>query len=265
LKGRRVSTVLFERQGTIARITLNRPDRLNSIDAAMRQELLQAVATAGDAGTRALILTGAGRAFCTGQDLAERVMPPGAPPPDLGQSIETFYKPLVLALRALPMPVIAAVNGAAAGAGASLALACDIVLAARSALFIQAFSKLGLGPDCGGSYFLPRLVGTARALGLVLTADKLGSEQAEQWGLIWKCVDDDNLMAEAEALARRFAEGPPLAYAAIKRTMYASPHNTLAQQLDLERDTQRALGRSDDYREGVAAFMDKRAPRFRGE
>ncbi len=259
-----MSAVLFERQGTVARITLNRPDRLNSIDAAMRKDLLQAVAAAGEADTRALILTGAGRAFCTGQDLAERVMPPGAPPPDLGQSIETFYKPLVLALRALPIPVIAAVNGAAAGAGASLALACDIVLAARSAVFIQAFSKLGLGPDCGGSYFLPRLAGTARAMGLVLTADKLPAEQAAAWGLIWQCVDDDRLMPEAEALATRFAQGPPLAYAAIKRTLYASPANTLEQQLDLERDTQRALGHSADYREGVAAFIDKRAPQFKG-
>jgi 2-(1,2-epoxy-1,2-dihydrophenyl)acetyl-CoA isomerase len=260
-----VAAVLFDRKGAIVRITLNRPDRLNSIDDAMRRELLQATAAAAEAGTRALILTGAGRAFCTGQDLAERVMPPGSPPPDLGQSIETFYKPLVLALRALPVPVIAAVNGAAAGAGASLALACDIVLASRQAVFIQAFSKLGLGPDCGGSYFLPRLVGTARAMGLVLTADKLSAEQAEQWGLIWKCVDDDKLMPEAEALAQRFAEGPPLAYAAIRQVMYASPHHTLAQQLDLERDTQRALGYSEDYREGVAAFMEKRTPAFRGK
>ncbi len=260
-----MSAVLFELQGPIVRITLNRPDRLNSIDAAMRGELLQAVKDAETTGARAVILTGAGRAFCTGQDLSERIMPPGAPPPDLGQSIESFYKPLVLALRALPMPVIAAVNGAAAGAGASLALACDIVLAARSAVFIQAFSKLGLGPDCGGSYFLPRLAGSARAMGLVLTADRLPAGQAEEWGLIWKCVDDDRLMPEAETLAQRFADGPPLAYAAIKRTMYASTHNTLAQQLDLERDTQRDLGRSGDYREGVTAFMEKRMPRFQGK
>ena len=260
-----MSSVLYGCQDGLARITLNRPDRLNSFNAAMHGELRQALERARSDQARALILTGAGRAFCTGQDLAERVTPPGAPPPDLGHSIETYYKPLVLALRALPLPVIAAVNGAAAGAGANLAFACDIVLAARSAVFIQAFSKLGLGPDCGGSYFLPRLTGTARAMGLLLTADNVAAGQAEEWGLIWKCVDDDRLMPEAEALAARFVLGPPLAYAAIKRTLYASPANTLEQQLDLERDVQQALGRSEDYREGVAAFMEKRTPAFKGK
>ena len=260
-----MSNVLHEFRDGVARITLNRPDKLNSFTAAMHGELRQAIERTRTDGARALILSGAGRAFCTGQDLAERVMPPGAPPPDLGHSIETYYKPLVLALRNLPLPVIAAVNGAAAGAGANLAFACDIVIAARSAIFIQAFCKLGLAPDCGGSYFLPRLAGTARAMGLALTGDRLTAEQAESWGLIWKCVDDDKLLHEAEALAARFAQGPPLAYAAIKRTLYASPDNTLEQQLDLERDTQRELGRGEDYREGVTAFMEKRTPHFRGK
>lgn len=257
--------ILYQFSDGVARITLNRPEKMNSLNAAMHGELRQAIARTGPDGARALILTGAGRAFCTGQDLSERVAPPGAPPPDLALSIETHYKPLVLALRALPIPVIAAVNGAAAGAGANLALACDIVLAARSAFFLQAFSKLGLAPDCGGSYFLPRLAGSARAMGLALTAGKLPAEQAAAWGLIWQCVDDDQLMAETEGLAARFAQGPPLAYAAIKRTLYASPHNTLEQQLDLERDTQGALGRSEDYREGVAAFMEKRPAVFKGK
>ncbi len=260
-----MSGVLYAFRDGVARITLNRPDKLNSFTAAMHGELRQAIERVRSDGAHALVLTGAGRAFCTGQDLAERVVPPGTPLPDLGHSIETYYKPLVLALRSLPLPVIAAVNGAAAGAGANLAFACDIVLAARSAVFIQAFCKLGLAPDCGGSYFLPRLAGTARALGLALTGDRLPAEQAESWGLIWKCVDDDRLMQEAEALAARFAQGPPLGYAAIKRTLYASTANTLDQQLDLERDTQRELGRSKDYREGVAAFMEKRPPAFTGK
>lgn len=260
-----MSAILYQFSDGVARITLNRPDKLNSLNEAMHGELRQAIGRVQTDGARSLILTGAGRAFCTGQDLSERVTPPGAPPPDLGLSVETHYKPLVLALRALPLPVIAAVNGAAAGAGANLALACDIVLAARSAFFIQAFSRLGLAPDCGGSYFLPRLAGTARALGLALTAGKLPAEQAAAWGMIWQCLDDDKLMPEAEALAVRFAQGPPLAYAAIKRALYASPHNTLEQQLDMERDTQGQLGRSEDYREGVAAFMEKRPAVFKGK
>lgn len=256
--------ILFELCDGIARITLNRPDKLNSFNNAMHAELREALARTREAGARVLLITGAGRGFCSGQDLADRVVADGAPPPDLGLSIETNYKPLALTLRSLPMPVICAVNGVAAGAGANLALACDIVLAARSASFIQAFCKLGLMPDCGGSYFLPRLVGSARALGLTLLGDKLPAEQAAAWGLIWKCVDDEQLMPEAEALAQHFANAPTKGLAAIKRALNASADNTLAQQLDVERDTQRELGRSEDYREGVRAFMEKRKPEFKG-
>ena len=259
-----MSSVLFECRDGVARITLNRPDKLNSFSVGMRSELLQAIRRVGAEDARALILTGSGRAFCTGQDLAERVMTPDAPPPDLGQSIESFYKPLVLGLRSLPLPVIAAVNGPAAGAGANLALACDVVLAARSAVFIQAFRKLGLAQDCGGSYFLPRLAGTARAMGLALTGDRLGAEQAEAWGLIWKCVDDDKLMAEARKLASNLATQPTKGLAFIKRALQASVNNTFDQQLDLERDLQREAGQSADYREGVTAFMERREPKFRG-
>ena len=254
--------ILFDQADGIARITLNRPDRLNSFTTAMHAELRDALGRAG--GARVLVLTGAGRGFCAGQDLSDRAVAADAERPDLGASIEHNYRPLVLALRALPMPVICAVNGVAAGAGANIALACDIVLAARSASFIQAFCKIGLVPDSGGTYFLPRLVGTARAMGLALLGDKLSAEQAEAWGLIWKCVDDDRLAAETDQLARHFAAAPTRGLALTKRALYAAAHNTLESQLDLERDCQRELGYSEDYREGVAAFMEKRAPRFQG-
>lgn len=257
--------ILFELREGIARITLNRPDKLNGFNAAMHGELREAQERTRDEGARVLLLTGAGRGFCTGQDLSERVVAADAPPPDLGLSIETFYKPLILSLRALPMPVVCAVNGVAAGAGANLALACDIVLAARSATFIQAFCKLGLVPDAGGTWFLPRLVGSARAMGLALLGDRLTAQQAADWGLIWKCVDDGSLMAEAEALAAHFAQAPTAGLAAAKRALQASAGNTLEQQLDLERDAQRERGRSADYREGVAAFMEKRPPAFTGK
>jgi len=213
---------------------------------------------------RALLLTGAGRGFCAGQDLSDRVIAAAAEPVDLGYTISTHYNPLIRTLRELPKPVVCAVNGVAAGAGANIALACDVVLAARSASFIQAFCKIGLVPDSGGTYFLPRLVGTARAMGLALLGDKLGAEDAERWGLIWKCVDDAKLMDEARALAAQLAAGPTKALGEIKRAIYASPANMLDAQLDFERDLQRELGRSGDYREGVAAFMEKRAPKFRG-
>jgi 2-(1,2-epoxy-1,2-dihydrophenyl)acetyl-CoA isomerase len=257
--------ILFSVADGIARLTLNRPARLNSFIVAMHEEVRDALTqVAADRSVRVLVLTGAGRAFCAGQDLADRSVAPGAAPPDLGESIERYYGPLVLALRRLPIPVLCAVNGAAAGAGANIALACDIVIAARSASFLEAFCKLGLLPDTGGTYFLPRLLGQARATGLAMLGDKLSAEQAAAWGLIWKCVDDDQLVAETETLARRFASAPTLGLARTKQALQASGLNTLEQQLDLERDGMRELGRSADYREGVAAFMNKRTPRFVG-
>jgi 2-(1,2-epoxy-1,2-dihydrophenyl)acetyl-CoA isomerase len=257
--------LLFEIRDGVARVTLNRPERLNSFNDAMHAELRDAlVRVRGDTSARAMLLTGAGRGFCAGQDLSDRAVAPGETAVDLGASIDRNYKPLVLALRALPMPVVCAVNGVAAGAGANIALACDIVIAAKSASFIQAFCRIGLVPDSGGTFFLPRLVGSARAMGLALTGDKLSAEQAAAWGLIWKCVDDDELMPSAEALAAQFAAGPTRGLAAIKASLQRSGANSLEAQLDLERETQRALGYSDDYREGVAAFVDKRPPKFAG-
>lgn len=258
-------SVLFEVQEGYALVTLNRPDRLNSFNPEMHERLRDALGQVKSRDdVRALLLTGAGRGFCAGQDLADRVVKPGGPPPDLGYTIGTFYNPLVRGLRKLEKPVVCAVNGVAAGAGANLALACDVVLAARSASFIQAFCKIGLMPDSGGTYFLPRLVGTARAMGLALLGEKLSAEDAERIGLIWKCVDDAELMDTARAIAAGFGKGPTKAYGAIKEALYASPHNTLDAQLNLERDIQRELGRTEDYREGVSAFMEKRPPGFKG-
>ncbi|MDO8789040.1 MAG: 2-(1,2-epoxy-1,2-dihydrophenyl)acetyl-CoA isomerase PaaG [Sulfuritalea sp.] len=257
--------ILLSLENGIARITLNRPDRLNSFNAEMHLELRDAVSKARHENARVLLLTGAGRAFCAGQDLSERNVMAGSDPVDLGYTIETYYRPLVLSLRALEMPVICAVNGIAAGAGASIALACDLVVAARSATFIQAFCKLGLVPDAGGTWALPRLVGTARAMGLAMLGDKLSAEQAEAWGLIWKCVDDDKLMAEAERLAVHFSTAPTKGLARTKQAIYASSGNNLEQQLELERASQQELGFGHDYREGVAAFMEKRSPNFRGD
>ena len=258
-------SILFTIDAGIARLTLNRPDRLNSFNDAMHAEVRDALARVkADASVRVLLLTGAGRGFCAGQDLGDRAVAPGGEPVDLGASIERNYKPLVLGLRALPLPVVCAVNGVAAGAGANLALACDLVVAAKSASFIQAFCKIGLIPDSGGTYFLPRLVGTARALGLSMLGDKLPAEQAAQWGLIWQCVDDAELPAATDKLLAHLAQAPTRALAAIKEALQASAGNTLPAQLDLERDLQRALGFGADYREGVAAFAAKRLPRFSG-
>jgi 2-(1,2-epoxy-1,2-dihydrophenyl)acetyl-CoA isomerase len=258
-------TILFAEDGAVATITLNRPDKLNSFTAQMHGELHEAIARVRAGGrARCLVLTGAGRGFCAGQDLSDRVMGADQAPPDLGHTLATLYNPLVMSLRALEMPVVCAVNGVAAGAGANLALACDIVLAARSASFIEAFCRLGLVPDAGGTYALPRLVGIARAMGLAMLGDKLTAEQAAQWGLIWKVVDDDKLAAETDALARHLAAQPTRGLALIKRAIHASAGNTLERQLALEAELQREAGRSDDYREGVAAFMAKRPPSFTG-
>ena len=259
-------TIQFTIDTGIATLTLNRPERLNSFTQAMHREVRDALdRVQADNSVRVLLLTGAGRGFCAGQDLNDRAVEPGAPGVDLGESVEKYYAPLVTTLRTLPLPVICAVNGVAAGAGANLALACDIVLAARSASFIEAFCKLGLIPDTGGTWALPRLVGPARAMGLALLGDRLPAEKAEQWGLIWRCVADEDLMAEAMAMARHFATAPTKGLAYTKKAMLASSTNTLEQQLALEGQMMRELGYSHDYREGVAAFIEKRQPDFKGE
>jgi 2-(1,2-epoxy-1,2-dihydrophenyl)acetyl-CoA isomerase len=257
-------SIVFENQDGIARLTFNRPERLNSFNTEMHAEVRAALANLRETPALVLVITGAGRGFCAGQDLNDRAVAPGGAAPDLAASIEKYYKPLVLALRALPLPVIAAVNGVAAGAGANIALACDLVIAARSASFVQAFAKLGLIPDSGGTWFLPRLVGSARALGLALLGEKLSAEQAAAWGLIWRCVEDAELAAVVDELARHFATAPTRGLARTKQAIYEGLGRTLAQQLDIERDYQGELGHSADYAEGVAAFTEKRTPRFSG-
>jgi 2-(1,2-epoxy-1,2-dihydrophenyl)acetyl-CoA isomerase len=254
--------IQFERTGHIARITLNRPDRLNSFTRAMHAELRDALANLGDA--RVVVLTGAGRGFCAGQDLNDRAVAPGEAV-DLGETVEESWNPLIRTLATLPQPVIARVNGVAAGAGANIALACDIVIAAKSAKFIQSFSALGLIPDSGGSWHLPRLIGQARALGLALTGEPLPAEKAAEWGLIWKSVEDDALDAEVDAVAAKLAALPPLGLAAIKQIIRTSSSRSLDQELDLQRDEMRRLGFTEDYREGVAAFLEKRPAQFKGK
>ena len=261
-----MSSILVSLDAGVLGITLNRPDKLNAFNPEMHQRLKAALERARDeSAVRAVLLTGAGRGFCAGQDLAERNVAPGAAPIDLSVTLGSYYNPLVRRMRELPKPIVCAVNGVAAGAGANIALACDIVLAARSASFLQAFSRIGLLPDSGGTYFLPRLAGTARAMGLALLAEKLSADDAERWGLIWKAVDDAQLLQEASSIAKALAEGPTKAYGLIKKAMYASASNTLDAQLDLERDLQREAGVSEDYREGVSAFMQKRKPVFKGK
>jgi 2-(1,2-epoxy-1,2-dihydrophenyl)acetyl-CoA isomerase len=257
--------ILVDRRQGYRVITLNRPQRLNAFTIPMHQALTKALdEVEQDQSCRALMLTGAGRAFSSGQDLNERVTASG----DVvvpGEALQKYYNPLVLRLRALPIPVVAAVNGACAGASCNIALACDIVLAARSATFLQPFARLGIIPDAGGTWLLPRLVGQARARGLSLLAEPLSAEKAEQWGLIWKVVDDDALMAEAEKLCAHFASAPTVGLSLIKRALDAAEDNDLATQLDLERQSQREAGSTPDYKEGVKAFLAKRKPVFTGK
>jgi 2-(1,2-epoxy-1,2-dihydrophenyl)acetyl-CoA isomerase len=256
--------VLVSLDSGVLRVTLNRPDTLNAFTVAMTQALAAAMSRAeSDSAIRCVLVTGAGRGFCAGQDLTERDM--NAKDIDLGGGLEARYNPLIRRMRALPKPIVCAVNGVAAGAGANFALACDLVIAARSASFIQAFVRIGLVPDCGGSYFLPRLAGTQRAMALAMTGDRLSAPDAERWGVIWKCVEDSILDSESEKLALQLASGPTRSLGLIKKAIYASAGNSLDAQLDLERDLQREVGRGKDYREGVAAFLEKRKPAFSGE
>lgn len=257
-------TVLLDKSGGVARLTLNRPDKLNSFSRQMHSHLAEALGDIeSDPTVRAVIVQAAGRAFCAGQDLADLSFDPKAPT-ELGELIETTFNPLIRRLQALPKPVIARVQGIAAGAGANLALACDLVVAGRSASFLQAFVNIGLVPDSGGTWFLPRMVGSARAMGLAMLGEKLPAERAEQWGLIWKCVEDDRLEDEVTALANRLAAMPTRALAGIKQSIRLAATSTLDAQLDLERDLQSQMGASHDYNEGVTAFLEKRAPRFQG-
>ena len=257
--------ILIERREGWRKLVLNRPDKLN----ALNEQVLAAVSAAfdaaeADASCRALLLTGAGRGFCAGQELGPAIIPGPDGPPDLGRIADGYHRGVVRRVRALPIPVVCAVNGVAAGAGANVALACDIVLAARGASFVQAFVRIGLVPDCGGTFFLPRLVGEARARAMAMLGEPVGAEQAEAWGLIWKAVDDATLMAEAEALTARLAQAPTEAIGLMKRLFEASPANTLDAQLGLEAEMQTTAGRSADYAEGVRAFLAKRKPAFRG-
>ena len=259
------SCILLSITDGVAEVTLNRPDKLNSLTRTMHAELRAALASIrNDTSVRAILLTGAGRGFCAGQDLDDVIDPATGKPGTVSNTLLEDYNPLIRALQESPLPVVCAVNGVAAGAGANIALACDVVLAARSAVFLQAFAKIGLVPDAGGSYFLPRLVGMARAKGLAMLADKLPAETALQWGLIWQVVGDEHLMEEARLLARRLATQPTLALGLIKREFHASSGNSLADQLALEADLQSTAAQSHDYHEGVAAFLAKRKPVFEG-
>lgn len=251
--------------GGVLKLTLNRPEKLNAFNEEMHLALRAGLTQAqDDPAIRAVLLTGAGRGFCAGQDLGDRDPRKGGPRPDLGRTIDTFYTPTLRLIRALDKPVICAVNGVAAGAGANLALACDIVLAARSARFIQSFVRVGLVPDAGGSWSLTRTLGEARAKALTLTGEPLMAQTAADWGLIWKALEDDALMPEAEALAARLAGGPTLALGMTKQLIHRAATADFDTHLNDERDCQQIAGRSDDYAEGVCAFLERRPPQFRG-
>jgi 2-(1,2-epoxy-1,2-dihydrophenyl)acetyl-CoA isomerase len=260
------STIQFNKQDGYAVLTLSRPDSLNSFNQQMHQEVKDAFKLVrNDDEIRCLLITGAGRAFCAGQDLGDRTVTSSEQAPDLGESVENNYNPLIRAIMTLEKPIVCAVNGVAAGAGASIALACDIVLAAKSASFVQAFSKIGLVPDSGGTFNLPRALGLPRAKALALLGSKISAEQAENWGLIWQSVKDEELQQEALALVTHLASQPTMALGKIKTLLNQSFNNPLHHQLELEKDAMRLLGQTQDYKEGVSAFMEKRLPSFRGK
>lgn len=258
-------TIIVEVKNAVGYLIFNRPKQLNSFNETMHQEVYTVLkAWSKDQAIRAIVISAEGRGFCAGQDLNDRVVDPNADAPDLGLSIEKYYNPLIKLITEMPKPVICAVNGVAAGAGANIALACDLVLAAESASFIQVFCRLGLIPDSGGTWFLPRLVGRAQAMGLALLGDKILAEKAVQLGMIWQCVADEQLQVEACKLAEHLAKQPTYGLSLIKKAIHAAAHNGLDDQLMLERDLQRLAGRSQDYKEGVQAFMQKRTPEYRG-
>jgi len=257
--------IILEKNQGVATITLNRPDRMNSFIVDMHQELQQALdMIASDNETRCLVLTGSGRGFCAGQDLNDRAVTADDQAPDLGLSVERFYNPLIRRLTSFPMPIICAMNGVAAGAGASVVMVCDIVIAARSSCFILSFAKVGLVPDSGCSWHFARALGLPRAKALAMLGNKLGAEQAEQWGLIYQVVDDENLMTEATKLSQHLATQPTEALARIKTLVHSAFDYSLPEQLERERAAMQHLGKSHDYREGVASFLEKRAPNFKG-
>ncbi|WP_336975624.1 2-(1,2-epoxy-1,2-dihydrophenyl)acetyl-CoA isomerase PaaG [Acinetobacter pittii] len=257
--------IIAEEKNGVGYLTFNRPKALNSFNVDMHREVAEVLNQwTKNPDVRCVVISGEGRGFCAGQDLGDRVVDPNAEAPDLGYSIEIYYNPLIKTIVNMPKPVICAVNGVAAGAGANIALACDLVIAAKSANFVQAFCRLGLVPDSAGTWFLPRAVGHARAMGLALLGDKLPAETAKEWGMIWDVVEDAELKTKVTEIAERLAKQPTFGLSLIKKAIHQSSNNTFDEQMLLERDLQRIAGRSEDYREGVQAFMNKREPNFKG-